>query len=203
MGLFIGAIAVVVSLWALPGVSPWLNGVLSLFILTVVLADIRLRAERDRGEITSILTRARRHSPYRRIMRRLMARLRRAIRPQTVQDHPAPAKWWRNPDWYLTPRVATRAQAAASARSPFSWRVLDFAVLVAFAYPIFLAALEWAVTSQSIGLGHTQFFPAEPRLWPRALLTMAIALFVVPRILGIMVPPSLKGAIKQFSSWAD
>ena len=149
----------------------------------VALAHLFLDRAPDRARILANLSRRTPRTLYRRLVTRAFLRVQRFLRPETVADHPLPETRWKRFDWYLTPRAPDRQAAKRTMRSPFGWRLLDIALLIAVAYPVLLLLGQWAVgplTGSDAGgrLGSVVILQPWSAWWEVAALIGALALLL-------------------------
>ncbi|MBM9595309.1 hypothetical protein [Roseitranquillus sediminis] len=133
--------------------------------------DRSVDSEGSRAWIYRQLQRLQGASIYARTMQAALSRLSNAARPQVAARDGTRRELWRR----LTFTAASERDAEATARNPWGWPVLDFALRLALVYPIACAFLQWIWFGDAIYFGDIVLFgPAA--WWERAAVAAALVI---------------------------
>jgi hypothetical protein len=130
--------------------------------------------DRSRRRTRAFLFRARGGGLYRRNVGAALDGLDRRLRPLNLEDHR------RDP---FRPMAPDRESAVRVGSAPFGWTLLDATLRFAFAYPIGLLLLNWALFDAEARIGTLVILPSGAPAWTPIGMLIALGVLIVSFVL--------------------
>lgn len=161
-------------------IKDWFGSFVALiFVVWVVVAWALLQASKtskDQARFRNWASRM--HRPYKALMNRVMVRLERLLMPLTVEEDPLPERLFDRIFWSVEPLAKDQQDVERLRGKPWSWPVLSVAMLVAVAYPLVFALMQWIWVGDAVGFGDLRLFPYDVHWAVRWGLFLALCIWI-------------------------
>ena len=155
-------------------------------VLCTAFAHLELeRPDRHRAVIAEFRGDA---APYRRRLGRQLVALRRWLKPPLASEHKDRSD----------PAAQSEAAARRTARHPFGWTLLDFALRLAVAYPVLSLLVQWIADGEG-RLGTTVLLPAWQSWTEPVAAICVLAAFIVQATLYIWLTKRRQDFFRRFA----
>ncbi|MEO1019261.1 MAG: hypothetical protein AAFY56_16450 [Pseudomonadota bacterium] len=174
----VGLLGLVSDAWFVTVVS-------AVFLASSSYFYLGLGKAKDRQVIQRFLSGPRGWQVYSDIVSVILDRIDRWLTPGNIAQTPKPyagLSLLRNSAWYLTPRATSPGAAIAIGRSPWGWKLSDFALLLAVAYPIGFLVFSWALTGEVGRIGDVTIFQPNPPTWQKIATLGGLCAMAIPQI---------------------